>query len=107
MPNIKHSKKGFITTIFLFLTATYINACTAGEIDIEDKLNSKISKVKARYKMMASEESDDYFNNNFGQKENCGSIDIGNIKDSKRPSSSKEVTVIITGDVVNTNNKCK
>jgi len=37
----------------------------------------------------------------------CGSLDIGNIFAGKPGRVPREVTVIVTGDVVNANNKCK
>jgi len=37
----------------------------------------------------------------------CGSVDIGNVFAGKPGKNPREVTVIVTGDVINANNQCK
>jgi len=38
----------------------------------------------------------------------CGSINIGNVMTGGKPGfQPREITVVITGDVINANNKCK
>jgi hypothetical protein len=45
---------------------------------------------------------------NGGDDVPCGNVDIGNfVSGNKGGRGPKEITVVITGDVINANNKCK
>ena len=74
--------------------------------DMDDLLRAKVAKHKAKQTSMnqsVNASSADAQN----EAGSCGGVDIGNSVGAKPGRAPKEIVVVITGDVVNANNKCK
>lgn len=74
--------------------------------DMDDLLRAKVAKHKAKQtaaKQSVAASSAEAQN----ETDSCGGVDIGNSTGSKPGRGPKEIFVVITGDVINANNKCK
>lgn len=74
--------------------------------DMDDMLRAKVAKHKAKQnslKQSVNASSAEAQN----ESDSCGGVDIGNSIGNKPGKTPKEIVVVITGDVVNANNKCK
>ena len=81
-------------------------AVDAEPMDIDVEILAKLAKEKAKRSAEASASGRSL--KNGGKSSECGSIDIGNVVTGGKPGfNPREITVIITGDVINANNKCK
>lgn len=78
----------------------------AGDIDMDDETNAKLARLKARERAMAqaSGQAGAQGQNGIGE---CGSLNVGNVINEKGVKAPREVTVVISGDVINMGNKCR
>lgn len=77
-------------------------AVTATPTEIDPENRAKIAKERSRRVLEPKQGSAK------GSTSECGSVDIGNIfTGGRRGRMPREVNVIVTGDVINANNKCK
>lgn len=86
--------------------ATQVSAVETEVSDMDDMLRAKVAKHKAKQnslKQSVNASSAEAQN----ESDSCGGVDIGNSMGSKPGKAPKEIVVVITGDVVNANNKCK
>lgn len=97
-----------IICLFIFSTGH------SGELELSDDINLKIARIKSKSRQMSHTdprdyiESDDKRDDMFDENNNdCGSLGIGNIEESSRPTFGpvKNETIII-GDVINAGNRC-
>ena len=92
-------------------TGGVISAALAGELDLSDAQNAKLAKHKARERVSKNEAQKDYSigtedDNETSDDDECGTVDIGNVVNNKGFGGPKQIDVIITGDIINANNKC-
>ena len=88
---------------------------SAGELDLTDEQNSKVSRFKAKARVVRNKEIYNYYPETEDEDTegspiedaDCGTVDIGNVSDSRPYSIPKQIDVIITGDVINTGNDCR
>lgn len=77
------------------------------EVDdsLEDLTRAKVAKQRAKQNTQRRSLTEDSAGDGGG---GCGNIDIGNSQGS-RPgfSGPKEIIVVVKGDIINSNNKCK
>ena len=105
---------GILVAIALSSMTLTAFGATTEPVDIDDRLAAKIAKMKVKNRANGQN------NNGYtsspggqigyvgdGQQTECGAVDIGNVNTNGRGGGPREVTVVITGDVVNTGNKCK
>ena len=86
----------------------------AGELELSDDVNLKIARIKAKSRQMEHQGVDDYIDiddkrdDMFDENNaDCGSVDIGNLETSNRPTFGRtEMQTIVIGDVINTGNRC-
>jgi hypothetical protein len=79
---------------------------TDSSID-DPRLLAKIARTKAKQAPLLAAENGNG-SGNGSSSPNCGGVDIGNITVPQGAGvGPREVTVVITGDVINANNKCK
>lgn len=102
-------RKTISILITLFFAFSLAPLSYAGEEGLEDDTLAKIARAKAKkrgeYQRDKSSERDGGGGGGgFGK---CGSLNIGNVVAPKRGATPREVTVVVTGDVINANNKCK
>ena len=78
-----------------------------------DEQNVKLARNKVMLRALKGRDADDYFETNPSEhvrngldSAGCGAVDIGN---AAQPGfgGPKEINIIITGDVINANNRCK
>ena len=74
--------------------------------DMDDLLRAKVAKHKAK-QISILQSTDANSAETQNESANCGGVDIGNSVGAKPGRAPKEIVVVITGDVVNANNKCK
>lgn len=84
-------------------------ALAAGNGGLDAPATSKIQRLKAKANSeKAGEESPAAAaRKKHSGDAGCGSVSIGNVITDKRAGSPKEITTIVTGDVINANNTCK
>ena len=113
MKILKKSGIGIIVKSIAFslmLPLTVHNSVNAGELDLDDRLNAKLARHKARATISQNtkieEPSEDEFPSDLDDE--CSSIDIGTIDEPKPGfASHKPADIIITSDIINIDNKCK
>jgi hypothetical protein len=74
------------------------------------KTDAKIAKQKVNQRIETGGQAggEDGEGGGSSSSANCGSVDIGNVDtDGRLGGAPREVTVIITGDVINANNNCR
>lgn len=87
----------------------------AGELDFNDEQNAKVSRFKAKGRVLKNklggneivENVEADIESGLEDESKCGVVDIGNVTDSKPFGAPRQVDIIITGDVINAGNKCK
>lgn len=78
----------------------------AGVLEFPDEVNAKVARSKAKMRRMRSSQDSGGRRSDGSGTADCGSVDIGNVQTNGR-GAPREVTVIVTGDVVNANNNCR
>lgn len=91
----------------LLMLLTNAQAVETEVSDMDDLLRAKVAKHKAKQTSInQSVEANSAAEQNEGGS--CGGVDIGNSVGNNKPGKApKEILVVITGDVINANNKCK
>lgn len=98
-----------IVFVAALLLATVCPAALLAQ-GLDDLANLKILKARARLlhqnKAALEEKIDDEagFGSDLGGKIECGSIEIGN--QAAGTGFSNDISIIITGDIINTDNHC-
>jgi len=90
-----------LCSVFLF----GIGALEAGELKWSDQTNAKMAHHKAKARMQKAQKGANGEDN--ANQGSCGSINVGNVTNTRPGSTPKEVTVIVAGDIVNAGNTCK
>lgn len=67
---------------------------------------AKIARLKAQQRRAKAESSGVSGASGSGS-DACGGVNVGNVVNERGAKGPKEVTVVITGDVINMGNKCK
>jgi erythromycin esterase-like protein len=101
--------KRFLICLIASFAAILPNIASAQLLN--DSANVKILKARAQLLHQNADAIDDDANerlgdqlNNVGGRVDCGSVDIGNQVISS--GIGQDVSVIITGDIINTGNRC-
>jgi hypothetical protein len=76
-------------------------------LELDEAILARLAREKLRKNAEEDREADINKKRKAADATGCGSVNIGNIIGSKRVSGSTEITVVVTGDVVNANNKCR
>ena len=92
-----------IATVALAALAT---PAPAGELGLDDLTNAKLARIKAKQRQQEAAQRRSGDKGSDSAVTECGSIGIGNTVTNRR-GAPKEVTVIVTGDVINANNRCR
>lgn len=93
-----------------FIAQEYALAANPEPMGADVDVIAKLAKEKAkRHGQNGRNGSQDAANGiNGGDDAPCGNVDIGNfVSGNKGGRAPREITVVITGDVINANNKCK
>ncbi|MBX2859273.1 MAG: hypothetical protein KTR17_11480 [Cellvibrionaceae bacterium] len=105
---------------YLVISSLYFSFVVPSEAnpDIDGVLASKFYRLKARqklelsqlpeadYQQRTSTEGVDIFGDPVGETP-CGAIDLGNVKNARGYRNQREITIIVSGDIINANNHCK
>lgn len=89
-----------------------VTPAVAGELELTDAQNAKLARHRAKERVLKNEKQESYLpegtpsNNNDDGDDDCGSVDIGNVVNNAGFGGPREIDVIITGDIINANNKC-
>ncbi len=75
----------------------------SGDLDFGDEINAKLAREKAKSRRFGRSNS----SGSGGDSGKCGSSELGNVVNERGSRGTKEVTVIVTGDVINANVDCK
>jgi len=100
-----------IRTTFIFL-ALFTTLSWAGVVpiastkptNIEEHQLARMRREKLR---IATSSNGSDSNGNTDKLSGCGSVNIGNLVENKRSIGRKNITVIVQGPVVNSNNRCR
>jgi hypothetical protein len=88
------------------LTVGTAHAASAEPLEFEPHVLAKIAKEKAKAGSLSAQMAGQAADRNATAE--CGSVNIGNVVGASRVGfGPTEVNVIITGDVINANNKCR
>jgi hypothetical protein len=85
-------------------------SATAEPMDMDPAILSKLAleRAKARNAARLDKNSGASTGLDGNNPAECGSVNIGNVMTGGKPGfQPREITVVITGDVINANNKCK
>ena len=83
---------------------------TAEPMDIEPETLSKLALERAKARnngRVTGQRASAGLGPDGKSPAECGAVNIGNIITGGRGFQPREVTVVITGDVINANNQCK
>jgi hypothetical protein len=88
------------------LTIGTAQAATAEPLEFEPQVLAKLAKEKAKATSQSAQDA--ALNGQRKAGADCGAVNIGNVIGGNRVGfGPTEVNVIITGDVINVNNKCR
>ena len=99
-------------TVLLALVSAAALAVNAEPMDLEPETLAKLAQQRAKANGLSktsdavgnARASDGLANSPAA----CGAVNIGNVIGGGRPGfQPREITVVITGDVINANNKCR
>lgn len=80
-------------------------AAEAEAVEMPEHIRAKMARY--RTKRFEGESSKDFMERRNGATGGCGGVNVGNVTKGRGVGSMpREVTVIVTGDVINANNKC-
>ncbi len=104
----------YLASLCLGLVIGLSQTAYAGELDFDDAQNAKVSRFKAKGRVLQNELMDKSIPDDVEgdvssgfEEEKCGVVDIGNVTNDKPFGTPQQVDVIITGDVINAGNNCK
>jgi archaellum component FlaF (FlaF/FlaG flagellin family) len=101
----KPMKIAICIVISLILMVSIPTITLAGEDGVNTVNRAKVARIKAKQRALARK------NGTSGSAANsadgCGNINIGNVVNEKGSTGAREITVVIDGDVISTNNNCK
>ena len=89
-----------------------VSQAVAGELELTDAQNAKLARHRAKERVLKNEKQENYLpegtpsNSSDDGNDDCGSVDIGNVVNNAGFGGPREIDVIITGDIINANNKC-
>lgn len=97
-------------TILAISTAVLSTTALSSDIwedsdTLNDKMNAKMMRFMAKQRALEANMSKEELEALQESHGGCGSVDIGNVQGGQ--SKDVETVVIIKGDVINANNKCK
>ena len=105
-----HIATGLVALLALASAAVQA-AAVAEAMDIEPAVLSKLALERAKTRGQvtdAKREGSSRAGDGLADPADCGNVNIGNIVTGGKPGfQPREITVVITGDVINANNKCK
>ncbi len=92
----------------LLAAALLAPSARAGEVDLPNDANAKLARIKAKMRMAESDKKGEKAaaSRTAGAGASCGAIEIGNTA-TGGGRAPREITVVVTGDVINANNDCK
>jgi hypothetical protein len=100
-----------LAAILMLASAAAQAVAVAEPLDLEPQLLSKLALERAKNRgQVAADRSAAARNASDGLRDpaDCGNVNIGNVITGGKPGfQPRDVTVVITGDVINANNKCK
>jgi hypothetical protein len=106
-----HIATGLVALLALASAAVQANNAVAEPMDIEPAVLSKLALERAKTRGQvtdAKRQGGARAGDGLADPADCGNVNIGNIITGGKPGfQPREVTVVITGDVINANNKCK
>ena|SRR2546423_14398645 len=86
-------------------------AATAEPMDLDAAQMSKLALERAKNRRQAAADARGgaaTASDGLRDPADCGNVNIGNVITGGKPGfQPREVTVVITGDVINANNKCR
>ncbi|WP_140628722.1 hypothetical protein [Methylibium rhizosphaerae] len=103
---------GLIVVLALACAAAQAGNANAEPMDLEPEMLSKLALERAKTSSQRSAASRDLKRSTSDAGASpvaeCGALSIGNINTNGRIGfTPREVTVVITGDVINANNRCR
>jgi hypothetical protein len=92
----------------LLALALLASPARAGEVDLPNDANAKLARVKAKMRAAESGKQGEKAGARAGRAGGaaCGAVEIGNTA-TGGGRAPREITVVVTGDVINANNDCK
>jgi hypothetical protein len=98
-----------IPVLSLLIGALFVQPALAADTEpsnIDERILAKIARAKLKHSITEERNSLQRQGSN-AMSPSCGSLNVGNVFGDKRIGGSKEITVVISGDVINANNKCR
>ncbi len=101
--------KGLIIIMGVAVLSLVTSATFAGVAGASDRVNAKLSRNKAKITSLSRRDRlqlESQAKQRSGADDGCGRVDIGSVYPDRSGAVPREVTVIVTGDVINSP-KCK
>ena|SRR5213595_2656757 len=100
-----------LVILFALASAAVQAAAIAEPMDLDSALLSKLALERAKTRGQAAAAARDgaaVAADGLRDPADCGNVNIGNVISGGKPGfQPREVTVVITGDIINANNKCR
>lgn len=95
-----------LTCLAMLALTTSVQAASTHDSDLPDEVRALLMKEKAKGTLRANTAEVDR-NRRSGSGSNSGcNMDIGNVNSNGRSGTPRTVTTIVTGPVIQMNNKC-
>jgi hypothetical protein len=98
-----------LLAVVVALPASAAPKATAEPLDLDPELLSKLAleRAKTRNINRITNQQAGGLGPDGKSPAECGAVNIGNVITGGKGFQPREVTVVITGDVINANNQCK
>ena len=95
--------------VWLALQSTCVFAATTEPMDIDPDILAEIAKEKARANSLRTPAKNEKGGKaSADPSKDCGNVSIGNVVGNRRVGFAPiDINVIVIGDILNVNNKCK
>lgn len=96
----------FLGLQMIILAPAPAQAADAETIDIPENIRAKMARYRTK-RLGGDADKGSFLDRRSGLVGGCGGVNVGNVTSGRGVGSMpREVTVIVTGDVINANNKC-
>ena len=74
---------------------------SAGEEGLTDLQNAKVAYQLAKQRQLEAQKTKEEREDDSGQEQKCGAVDIGNVSNQRGARGPREVITVVKGDVIN------
>ncbi len=108
-PTLSSRRIATLACAWLALHGACASAATAEPMDLDADILAEIAKEKARANSLRTPAKNEKGEkSNSDKSKDCGNVNIGNVVSDRRIGFAPvDINVIVIGDILNVNNKCR